>query len=243
MTAYKPMSDRLLDDRTRARLAAIAELESTVDLTKRDSYVAAAGWHIDAREIALPSEAPGEPEPLGAFILAGTILRAYDFTPKRLITGYFDPEVPLLARPMLLSARFLWMRFELGVRVSRVIDETREVRGVGERVWGYSYHTLAGHMERGEITFEIVKCLATGAVAFRIHSFSQTGHIENWFYRCGFWLVGRHLQRRFAEQSLTNMRKLVVLALNPAASRLHSGPTESVANPSASNQTAVPTNE
>ncbi len=218
MTASQSPAESLLDERSRKRLAEIAALESTVDLTKRDSYVAAAGWHIDAREIALPTETPGEPEPRGAFVVAGEILRAYAFTPRRLITGSFDPDAPLLERPMLLTARFLWMRFELGVRVSRVIDETRHVDGVGERVWGYSYHTLAGHLERGEITFEIIKRLDTGAVRFRIHSFSQTGHIGNWFYRLGFRLVGRRLQRHFAEQSLSNMRRLVVGALGPSRS-------------------------
>lgn len=206
-------AESLLDQRVRARLAEIAALESTVDLTKRDSYVAAAGWHVDAREILLPSEPPGEPQERGAFAAACNILQAYTFTPQRLIRGSFDPAAPLLERPMLLTAQFLWMRFELGVRVSRVIDETRVVDGGSERVWGYSYHTLAGHLERGEITFEIAKVLDTGAVKFRIHSFSQSGHIANWFYRIGFRLVGRRLQRRFAEQSLTNMRQLVVSAL------------------------------
>jgi uncharacterized protein (UPF0548 family) len=209
-------AESLLDQRFRARLAEIAALESTVDLSKRDSYVAAAGWNVDAREIALPGETPGQPETRGAFVVASEILQAYTFTPARLIRGRFDPEAPLLERPMLLTARFLWMRFELGVRVSRVIDETRQVDGAEERVWGYSYHTLAGHLERGEITFEIAKRLDTGAVKFRIHSFSQTGHIANWFHRVGFRLVGRRLQRRFAEESLSNMRQLVVRALEPS---------------------------
>ncbi len=209
-------AESLLEQRLRVRLAEIAALESTVDLTKRDSYVAADGWNVDAREIALPSEAPGEPTARGTFAVASDILRAYTFTPQRLVRGAFDSEAPLLERPMLLTARFLWVRLELGVRVGRVIDETRQIDGVSERVWGYSYHTLAGHLERGEITFEIAKRLDTGVVKFRIHSFSQTGHIANWFYRIGFQLVGRRLQRRFAEESLTNMQRLVVSALQPS---------------------------
>ncbi len=213
MSESHTAAESLLDQRVRARLAEIAALESTVDLSKRDSYVAAEGWNVDAREIALPSEPPGEPQARGAFAVASEILQAYTFTPRQLIRGAFDPEVPLLERPMLLTARFLWMRFELGVRVSRVIEETRQIEGASERVWGYSYHTLAGHLERGEITFEIVKRLDTGAVKFRIHSFSQTGHIANWFYRIGFRLIGRRLQRQFAEQSLTNMREMVVRTL------------------------------
>lgn len=213
-------AEELLDERVRARLVEIAALESTVDLTKRESYVAAAGWNIDAREIALPAESPGEPEADRAFAVARKILQDYAFTPKRLIRGLFDPDAPLLQRPMLLTARYLWMQFELGVRVSRVIDETRPAQGGRERVWGYSYHTLAGHMERGEITFEIAKRLDTGAVAFRIHSFSQTGHIANVIHRVGFRLVGRRLQRRFAEQSLTNMQAMVVSALQPGTTRV-----------------------
>lgn len=217
MTKSLSAAESLLDQRMRARLAEIAGLESTVDLSKRESYSAASGWNVDAREIALPGEPPGEPQAHGAFAVASEILMAYAFTPTRLIRGAFDPDVPLLERPMLLTAKFLWMRFELGVRVSRVIDELRQVDGEPERVWGYSYHTLEGHLERGEITFEIAKRLGTGAVKFRIHSFSQTGHIANWFYRAGFRLVGRRLQRRFAEQSLKNMRELVERALRPSS--------------------------
>jgi uncharacterized protein (UPF0548 family) len=76
-------------------------------------------------------------------------------------------------------------------------------------VWGYSYQTLLGHLERGEITFEIIKQIDTGAVAFRISSFSQTGHIANLMHRIGFRIVGRRLQRRFAEESLHNMQRMV----------------------------------
>ncbi len=198
-----------IDDALRARLAAISQLEATIDLTQRDQYLTEAGWNIDAREIALVPEQAGPPETNGSFATAVSILRDYRFTPQRLITGRFDPDVPLETRPMLLSARFLWMRFELGVRVHRVIDETRRGAMGDETVWGYSYHTLAGHLERGEITFEVVKHLATGKVDFRIHSLSQTGHIANWFYRYGFRLVGRRLQRKFAVESLHNMKQMV----------------------------------
>ncbi|HYW31691.1 MAG TPA: DUF1990 family protein, partial [Gemmatimonas sp.] len=110
------------------------------------------------------------------------------------------------------------MTFELPVRVSRVIDSTREGNDGAEYVWGYSYQTLAGHLERGEITFEIIKHLATGGITFRIHSFSQTGHIANLFYRIGFRIVGRRLQQRFAEESLKNMQLLVTASIAQRAS-------------------------
>ncbi len=209
--------EKAIDDALRARLQQIDALESSIDLSKRDEYVSAEGWNVDAREIALPAEAPGPPEPDGSFAAAVEVLKAYSFTPQRLITGRFDPSVPLEQRSMLLSARFLWIKLELGVRINRVLDATRDTEHGPEQVWGYSYHTLEGHLERGEITFEVVKLLETGAMTFRIHSFSQTGHIPNWFYRLGFRIVGRRLQKQFAEQSLKNMQAQVVARVGAGA--------------------------
>ena len=202
-----------LDEKLAKRLAEIGLMEPTIDLTKRESYVAEAGWHLDAREAALPAEPPGPPQSDGSFAMACEIVQAYTFPPSNLIRGRFDPAAPLENRAMLLTARYLWMTFELPVRVSRVIDAARDGDRGPERVWGYSYQTLAGHLERGEITFEIVKHLASGGVTFRIHSFSQTGHIGNLIHRIGFRLVGRRLQRRFAQESLRNMQVLVATAM------------------------------
>jgi uncharacterized protein (UPF0548 family) len=206
-----------IDKALLARLLEIGQMQPTIDLAQRDSYVASAGWHVDAREVELPGESPGAPAADGSFARAKAILTAYSFPPPTLIRGRFDPSVPLDGRPMLLTATFLWMRFELPVRVSRVIDETRETGTGSDQVWGYSYQTLAGHLERGEITFEIIKTLSTGAVRFRIHSFSQTGHIANLVHRVGFRLVGRRLQARFAVESLRNMQRLVMANTLPSA--------------------------
>jgi len=204
------MSDKgAIDEQLMARLIEIGKMEPTIDLTKRDSYVATAGWNVDAREAGLPPEQPGVPLVHGTFSVARDILTRYSFPPERLIRGRFDPAAALNGRSMLLTATFLWMRFELPVRVSRVIDESRTGAEGVEQVWGYSYQTLAGHLERGEITFEIIKTISSGAVRFRIHSFSQTGHIPNPIYRIGFRFVGRRLQAHFAEESLHNMQRLV----------------------------------
>ena len=206
------------DSHLMARLKEIALMDTTVDLTKRESYVAASGWHVDAREATLPPEQPGPPLERGSFAIAREILTEYSFPPPRLIRGRFDPSAPLNGRAMLLTASFLWMRFELPVRVSRVIDNARTGPDGAEQAWGYSYQTLAGHLERGEITFEIIKSVATGAVRFRIQSFSQTGHISNILHRVGFRIVGRRLQARFARESLENMQLLVGRALQPHTS-------------------------
>ncbi|MFD7780744.1 DUF1990 family protein [Streptomyces sp. NPDC059753] len=47
-----------------------------------------------------------------------------------------------------------------------MIDETRGCGGSESRVWGWSYQTLEGHLEQGELTYEVVKRLRTGAVEF-----------------------------------------------------------------------------
>ncbi len=207
-----------VDDRLLTRLAEIERMQPTVDLAKRDSYVAASGWQVDAREVELPVELPGPPMSDASFATACRILAEYSFPPARLIRGRFDARAPLEGRAMLLTATYLWMRFELPVRVSRVIDELRDGAAGAEQVWGYSYQTLAGHIEQGEITFEIIKTLATGQVRFRIHSFSKTGHIPNPVHRIGFRFVGRSLQARFAVESLRNMQHLVAGQLATKAS-------------------------
>jgi uncharacterized protein (UPF0548 family) len=192
-----------------ARLQAITAMESTIDVAARDSYTTKTGWYVDQTETMLTAEAPGDPLPDGAYAAAKSILNRYAFPPPQLIRGRFDSRVPLQDRVMLLTAHYLWMTFELPVRVSRVIDLRRDSGDGPEQVWGYSYQTLKGHMERGEITFEVIKRIATGSVLFRIHSYSQAGYISNVFYRIGFRLVGRRLQRRFATQSLRNMQRMV----------------------------------
>lgn len=90
---------------------------------------------------------------------------------------------------MLFTGTYLWMTFELSVRVSRVID-------------------LCVTSPDG-----LVKQLTTGASRFRIHSLSQTGHIANLIHRIGFRIVGRRLQKRFADESLLDMQRPVAQTL------------------------------
>jgi uncharacterized protein (UPF0548 family) len=205
-----------INDTLRRKLDAIAALESTVDITDRASYVSANGWNVDDSSVELPAEIPGPPLDTGSFSAAVAVLTAYSFPPVALIRGHFDPTATLLGRPMLLTARYLWMTFELAVRVSRVIDEARDTPDGLTQVWGYSYTTLHGHLEQGEITFEIAKTVGTGAVHFRIYSFSRRGDVGNLLYRLGFRVVGRSLQRRFVRESLQNMQALVTTRMHNA---------------------------
>ena len=198
----------------RARIEAYTNAEVNYDFARQSEYTSATGWRLDDYATDLPAEAPGPPAPAGSFAAAQDVLRRYAFPPPDLITGYFDPAVPLEKRIMLLRAHFLVFNFYFGVRVSEVTDEAARATPAGpERVWGYGYRTLQGHFERGQIDFTIHKNLTTGAVQFRIHAVSQPGQIRNPFYWVGFKLFGRILQRKFARESLRRMRELVAASL------------------------------
>ena len=198
----------------RARLEAYTNAEVNYDFSRQSGYTTETGWRLDDYATDLPPEAPGPPAAAGSFAAAQEVLRRYAFPPPDLITGYFDPAVPLEKRIMVLRAHFLVFNFYFGVRVSEVTDEADRATPNGpERVWGYGYRTLEGHFERGQIDFTIHKNVTSGAVQFRIHAVSQSGQIHNPFYWVGFKLFGRILQRKFARESLRRMRALVAAQL------------------------------
>ena len=157
----------------------------------------------------LPAERPGPPEPGGPWERAQAVLRGYEFADPRLVRAFFRSGGPLEGRDMLLEARFWGLRFRLGVRVGRVIDETREVEGRDVRVWGWGYATLQGHLEMGHMDYEVLKWLDSGEVEFRVHVVSRPGRIRNPILRLGFRLFGRRPQVRFAESACERMALLV----------------------------------
>ncbi len=184
------------------------------DLDKREEYTETYGWRIDHYAVDLPKEQPGPPQPRGSWALAKDIISNYEFPDPTLISGIFIPDEPLEERLMVLRAHFLLFTFFFGVKIANVVDETRTDDTRGEaQVWGYSYRTLEGHFEMGEITFEIWKYLASGEVEFRIHAYSKRTLIRNPFYRIGFSLFGRELQLRFARTALARMQQLVISRL------------------------------
>lgn len=204
-------------ERYRDRIEALRDAPLTVDLAQRHTFTAAAGWHVDHTEGDLPAEPPGPPLPPGApgasWATACALVRAYAFPDPALITGLFAPDGPLAGRPMLLRARFLGLTFWFGVRVGDEIDETVQTDGGPARDWGYGYATLAGHFERGEITFRVRKDEATGRVRFLVDAVSQADRIANPFFRFGFAIFGRRLQARFARTAVERMQALTAEAL------------------------------
>ncbi|KAA9332058.1 DUF1990 domain-containing protein [Hymenobacter busanensis] len=194
----------------RAQLEAFSKAKVNYDLARVDEYTAEAGWRLDDYGTELPAEPPGPPLPDGSWAAAKQVLLNYSFPPPDLITGIFVPDQPLAERVMLLRAQFLGFTFWFGVRIGGVVDETRTTPDGPEQVWGYNYRTLEGHFEKGEITFTVHKQERTGRVLFRVKAYSQPDRIRNPFYRIGFKLFGRTLQRKFARESLRRLKQLVV---------------------------------
>ncbi len=192
-----------------AELKRISKLKYNFDLETEEKIVDKLGWNVDHHQIELPNEPPGEPLTDGSFFEAKRVIHDYKFPDPTLITGIFIPTGPLLGRNMLLSAHFLGFEFLFGVRVTKESNERRTTPLGDVQVWGYSYATLQGHFEMGQISFEVWKFLKDGRVEFHIDSFSKADRISNFFYRIGFRLFGRRLQTKFARTALERTLAIV----------------------------------
>lgn len=164
------------------------------EVNYRVAEVGGPGWNVDTHRKDLPAEHPGPPEPGGAWEQACRLVRSYEFSPPEIVRALFDPDAPLLGRDMLLEARFHGLHFYCGVRVTEVVDETREN---GDRVWGWAYETLEGHLERGKVTYQVVKHRDTGRVEFVADSYSQGTPTLDRLTFLGWRVFGRRTQLRF----------------------------------------------
>jgi uncharacterized protein (UPF0548 family) len=206
---------RLLADETPGgALAALHDRPVNFDVSASpDAGDGERGWYVDHLCQALPDEPPGDPVPGGAWEVARRLVEEYEFADPSLIRAIYRPDDPLEGRDMLLEARFAGLTFHLGVRAGGVRDETRTVDGQAVRVWGWEYRTLEGHLEAGQMRYEVWKWLATGAVEFRIDRFVRPARIPNLIVRTGFRLFGRRLQMRFARRACERMAVLTAEAL------------------------------
>jgi uncharacterized protein DUF1990 len=134
---------------------------------------AAGHWHVDSGITVIGREAPGLPEPGGPWETACRLAGQYEFADARTLRGVYRPDGDLLGRNMLLEAWFYGLRFYLGVRVTGILDEERDTGDGPERVWGWSYQTLEGHLEQGRLSYEVIKNLGTGRVMFRVAGYSR----------------------------------------------------------------------
>ncbi|HEX6584774.1 MAG TPA: DUF1990 family protein, partial [Thermoleophilaceae bacterium] len=141
------------DPRARRALDELHDKPLNFDRADRASWTRATGWRIDDYCQPLPGEAPGPPVPGGSWEKAQTVLRDYEFADPRIVRAIYHAGGPLEGRDMLLEVRFWGLTFRFGVRVSGVIDELRRVDGRDVRVWGWSYATLQGHLETGQMDY------------------------------------------------------------------------------------------
>ena len=119
---------------------------------------------------------------------------------------------------MLLRLRALGLvSLYVGVRVGDVYERTLEVDGREAHTWGWNYRTLEGHVEMGQMAWEVWKWLATGEVEFRVHAISRDAHISNLVIRLGYRLVRSHERRLFLDSTGRRMRTFVQVALDEDA--------------------------
>jgi uncharacterized protein (UPF0548 family) len=175
------------------------------------------GWRIDDYREPLPREAPGPPEDDGPFAIAQTLLRDYRVADPAIVRVHYDEQAPLEGRDMLLELRFLCFRTYAGCRVGEITDETRAVAGRPVRVWGWPYRTLEGHVEQGEMAWEIWKWLDTGELEFRIHSYSRLTDAANPFTRLGVRLIGQRQRRRYLSSACRRLAQLTAEGLRSRA--------------------------
>ena len=171
------------------------------------------GWLSDDYCQPLPAERPGPPEPGGSWEVAKDLMRNYEFADPSIVRAVYYPDRPLEARDMLLEARFYGLRFRFGVRVGGIVDETREFDGRQVRVWGWNYRTLQGHLEMGQMDYEVWKWLDTGEVDFHTCRFSRRARAGNPVVRLGVRVFGRRQQVKFARRACERMARLTAARL------------------------------
>jgi uncharacterized protein (UPF0548 family) len=194
--------------RARRALAALAGKGLNFDSDQADHVTTANGWKIDDYRQPLPPEPPGPPRPGGSFEVAQRLMRDYEFADPAIVRAVYATDSPFERRDMLLEGRFHGLRFHFGVRVGGLVDEELAAGGRPLRRWGWNYRTLQGHLEMGQMDYEVRKWLDSGEVEFRIHAVSRPAHIPNPVIRLGFRLFGRRVQRRFARHACQRMARL-----------------------------------
>lgn len=203
-----------LSPRIRRRLAELSDRPLNYDPAALDLAAAPSGWHVDDRHQPLPAEPPGDPVTDGSFEVACRLIRGYKFADPSVVRAFYDPDAPLAGRDMLLELRALGLvSVYVGVRVGEVYDQNRQIGGRETRVFGWEYRTLKGHVEMGQMDWEVWKWLDSGEVEFRVHSVSRPASIPNPVIRLGFWLLRGHERALFLDSTCRRMKEFTELGL------------------------------
>lgn len=153
------------------------------------------GWHHYHSEAVIARE-PGVDE---CFARARTALANYQFSDPAIVTAHFDPASPLMSRRILLEIKVLGLRYLCPALVTRVRDEPD--------VYGFRYHTLEGHIERG-VEWFLLSRDEHGDLRFRIEARWQEGDLPNWWSRLGFRLLAGRYQRRWHWEAHRRLSRL-----------------------------------
>ncbi len=174
-----------------------------------------AGWNVDERRQPLPAEPPGPPVAGGSWEIARRLIKGYEFADPSIVRAFYDSDDPFPGRDMLLELRALGLfKVRVGVRVSAVFDDTRTAGAREVRVFGWSYRTLEGHVERGQMDWEVWKWTDTGEVEFRVHSVSRPARVANPIIGIGFLLLRGHERGLFLDSTDRRMRAFTELGLS-----------------------------
>ena len=197
-----------------ARVATVPELTDLAtrsinfDASRIDEYAADHGWHVDDMVETLPPEGSGPPVEGGSWQVARDAMINYQLADPGVVTAAYDKEAPFSGRDMLLKIRFAGLRFNVGVRVGDVYEETLELDGGQAHVFGWDYRTLEGHFEEGQMHYEVWKWIESGDVEFHLRAVSRPATTGPFALRTGFRLFGRTHQLRFYRQACRRIRRL-----------------------------------
>jgi hypothetical protein len=174
----------------------------------------APSWRTDDYQQSLEAEPPGPPVTGGSWHIACRLTESYDFVDPSLVRAFYDPRDSPEGRTMLLEIDFWSLRIYAGVRSMGIVDETRNEDRGPARVWTWTYRTLEGHFEMGQIDYEVRKWLDSGEVEFRIHAVSHPAKVDEMVVRIGFAIFGRRKQVEFAHSACARMAELTAAVLS-----------------------------
>jgi hypothetical protein len=202
--------DRLLGHEREPRsVADLRDRPLNFDPARIDEYRRDGRWHHDDLRQPLPPEPPGEPLPGGSFEVARRLVRDYAFAEGSAIKAVFGRNGELEGRDMLLRAKIFGLHFNFGVRVGEIVDRLDDVDGRPVRIWGWNYRTLDGHLERGQMDYQVWKWLDSGEVEFRIAAVSSRARVANPLLKLGVLLFARREQRKFYRHVCAWMAQIV----------------------------------
>ena len=166
-------------------------------------------WNVDSRSGIVGRERPGPPVEDGPYSAARSALVSYEFADPRIVRAVFDAAHSFDGRDMLLVGRFAGLRFFMGVRVGGVEEGDGEEAARPVHRFRWHYRTLEGHLEEGQMNYELIKWPETGEIQFRIRAYSRWNRVFNPAVRLGLAVFGRREQHRFYDASLRRLRDLV----------------------------------